>query len=170
MDAFGVGERMITAKSEPVFGGVYKLCAVNRNGVWEPRIKISDTVEKTTNPGLKDVYRIYSEDGHAVADLIACKGEEVDLTKPYRFVDPVRPWKEKKFERCTARKLQQKVIENGRRLYDPESIQTIADRVRGQLNHEIWPEEQRFENPHEHYLDMSPAYYEMKMNMLGKNK
>ena len=78
VNAFGVGERMITSRSEPVFGGVYKLCAVNRNGVWEPRIKVSDTVEKTTNPGLKDVYRIYDAHGRAVADLICMQGEEVD--------------------------------------------------------------------------------------------
>ena len=170
VDAFGVGERMITARSEPVFGGVYKLCAVNQGGTWEPRIKISDTVEKTTNPGLKDVYRVYNAEGRAVADLIAQAGETVDLSQPYEFVDPVRPWKKMKFENCTAKKLQRLVVEKGKRTYDPEPIGQIAQRVRDQLSHEIWQEEQRFENPHEHYLDMSPAYYQMKMNMLEKVK
>ena len=168
VDAFGVGERMITAKSEPVFGGVYKLCAVYENGEWNARIKISDTVEKTTNPGLKDVYRVYNAEGHAVADLITKAGETVDLSRPYAFVDPVRPWKKLKFENCTARKLQQQVIKNGRRLFDPEPVPAIAARVEEQLQNEIWAEEQRIENPHEHYLDMSPAYYQMKMDMLGK--
>ncbi len=157
---------MITAKSEPVFGGVYKLCAVNKNGEWEPRIKISDAVEKTTNPGLKDVYRIYSKSGRAVADLICKAGEELDLSKPYRFIDPIRPWKLMYLEDCTAKKLQQQVIKDGRRLYNTEELKTIADRVKYQMAHEIWEEEQRFQNPHEHYMDMSPAYYEMKMNML----
>ena len=170
VDAFGVGERMITAKSEPVFGGGYKLCAVNGNGEWEPRIKISDTVEKTTNPGLKDVYRIFNAEGRAVADLIAKSGETVDLSRPYPFVDPVRPWKTLQFENCTARKMQQQVIRQGQRTTKPEKIQEIAARVKQQMATEIWEEEQRFENPHEHYLDMSPAYYDMKMKMLGKKR
>ncbi len=166
VDAFGVGERMITARSEPVFGGVYKLCAVNRNGEWEPRIKISDAVEKTTNPGLKDVYRIYSKSGRAVADLICKAGEEVDLSQRYRFVDPVRPWKLMYLEDCTAKQVREYMIKDGKRLTEPEDLKTIADRVRYQLQNEIWEEEQRFQNPHEHYLDMSPRYYEMKMQML----
>ena len=170
VDAFGVGERMITARSEPVFGGVYKLCAVCENGQWAPRIKVSDTVEKTTNPGLKDVYRVYNAEGRAVADLIVKAGEEVDLSRPYAFVDPVRPWKSLVFEHCTARKLQEMVVRGGQRVFPPEDIQDIAARVKRQMRTEIWEEEQRFENPHEHYLDMSPAYYQMKMEMLGKVK
>ena len=168
VSAFGVGERMITARSEPVFGGVYKLCAVERAGVWEPRIKISDTVEKTTNPGLKDVYRLYDRRGVAVADLITLAGEEVDLTRPYRVVDPVRPWKTILLENCTARQMRVPVIESGRRCFETEELGVIAQRVKHQLKEEIWEEEQRFENPHGHYLDMSPAYYEMKLRMLGE--
>ena len=168
VNAFGVGERMITARSEPVFGGVYKLCAVNKDGNWVPRIKISDSIEKTTNPGLKDVWRIIDANGKAVADLITKAGEPVDLENPYAFVDPNRPWKHYTFEHCTAKKLQQKVIEDGRRTHVPEEIRTIADRVKDQLANEIWQEEQRFENPHTHYVDMSPAYYEMKMELLSR--
>ncbi len=167
VDAFGVGERMITARSEPVFGGVYKLCAVKRGNHWEPRIKISDTVEKTTNPGLKDVYRIYNDQGTAVADLITMAGEELDLSKPYRFVDPIRPWKQLYLENCTAKKLQVQVIREGKRCYETEKLSDIASRVRHQLQHEVWVEEQRFQNPHAHYLDMSPSYYEMKMELLS---
>ena len=170
INAFGVGERMITARSEPVFGGVYKLCAVGRDGIWEPRIKISDTVEKTTNPGLKDVYRIYGEDGMAIADLIVQAGEPVDVKHEYRFVDPQRPWKQLKFENCTAKKLQQQVVRDGKRVYEPVPVPEIAAFVKQQLETEIWREEQRFENPHPHYLDMSPAYYQMKMVLLGNGK
>ena len=169
VNAFGVGERMITARSEPVFGGVYKLCAVERGGVWQPRIKISDTVEKTTNPGLKDVYRVYNEKGLAVADLITLAGEDVDFSKTYRCIDPIRPWKTITLDNHTAKKLRQTVIEGGRRCYEPEALSDIAARVKKQLREEIWEEEQRFENPHGHYLDMSEDYYEMKMRMLGES-
>ena len=167
VDSFGVGERMITAKSEPVFGGVYKLCAVEQEGAWSPRIKISDTLEKTTNPGRKDVWRIYDGTGKAVADLITRYGEEPNLKKRFRFVDPERPWKLLYFEGCTAKRLQRRVVENGKRLEEQESVTDIAARVKDQLEHEIWQEEQRFKNPHPHYLDMSPEYYEMKMQMLS---
>ena len=170
VDAFGVGERMITARSEPVFGGVYKLCAVQRGERWEPRIKISDTVEKTTNPGLKDVYRIYNAQGTAVADLITMAGEEPDLTKPYRFIDPIRPWKQLYLENCTAKKMQFQAVRNGERCFETEKLSDIAARVQHQLTHEVWAEEQRFQNPHGHYLDMSPGYYEMKMELLAKNQ
>lgn len=93
IDSFGVGERLITAKSDPVFGAVYKISAVEENRTFAPRIKISENVEKITNPGLKDVYRIYDEAGHSVADLITKAGETVDMLKPYRYADPVKPWK-----------------------------------------------------------------------------
>ena len=166
VDSFGVGERLITSKSEPVFGAVYKLGAVEENGKMEPRIKISETVEKITNPGLKDVYRIYDENGHAVADLLTIAGETVDMSQPYRFMDPEKPWKKRKFVNCTAKKLQQLVVENGKRVQPPQETMAIAAYVKKQLQEEIWEEEQRFENPHKHYLDMSPAYYAMKMQML----
>ena len=109
---------------------------------------------------------IFDETGHAVADLITKKDEKVDLTQPFRYVDPERPWKNRYFENCTARKLQEKVIEKGRRLTPKKNIKELADFVKMQLNQEIWPEEQRFENPHKHYLDMSPEYYELKMSLL----
>lgn len=169
VDVFGVGERMITARSEPVFGGVYKLCAVNDDGEWEPRIKISDTIEKTTNPGLKDVYRVYDADGRAVADLITKKGENPDFSEPYRFISPERPWKKYTYKNCTARLLQKPMVLNGKRTFEPEEVSVIAERVKYQLRHEIWAEEQRFENPHLHFLDMSPDYYEMKIHMLSRS-
>ncbi len=170
IDSFGVGERLITAKSDPVFGAVYKIAAVEEDGAFVPRIKVSETVEKITNPGLKQVYRIYSESGQAVADLIAGEGEEVDLSAPYRYVDPEKPWKNRFFENCTARKLQELVVKDGRRVQQPKDLDEIRAYVKRQLETEIWAEEQRFENPHRHYLDMSPKYYELKMNLLYETR
>ena len=166
IDAFGVGERLITAKSDPVFGAVYKISAVEKDGCYEPRIKVSETVEKITNPGFKRVYRIYGEEGYAVADLITSFEEEVNMDEPYRYVDPEKPWKNRFFENCTCKELQQLVIKNGKRTQPPRSLEEIRSYVKEQLDSEIWQEEQRFENPHKHYLDMSPDYYDMKMSLL----
>lgn len=168
INSFGVGERLITAKSNSVFGAVYKISAVEENGSFVPRIKVSETVEKITNPGLKQVYRVFGDCGQAVADLITGAEEEVDLTNPYRYVDPEKPWKNRHFENCTAKKLQKLIVKNGRRIAPVQSLKEIRAYVKRQLDTEIWPEEQRFENPHKHYLDMSPAYYEMKMNLLDE--
>ena len=170
IDSFGVGERLITAKSEPVFGAVYKISAVEENGKFIPRIKVSENVEKITNPGLKDVYRIYNEDGHAVADMIALPDEEIDLSKPFRYIDPVKPWKQREFSNCTAKKLLKLYVKDGKRVEDLPNLEEIRDFVKSQLDNEIWQEEQRFENPHRHYLDFSPNYYEMKMNLLYKTR
>ena len=170
IDSFGVGERLITAKSEPVFGAVYKIAAVEENGKFIPRIKVSENVEKITNPGLKDVYRIYNEDGHAVADMIALPDEEIDLSKPFRYIDPVKPWKQREFSNCTAKKLLKLYVKDGKRVENLPTLEEIRDFVKTQLDNEIWQEEQRFENPHRHYLDFSPNYYEMKMNLLYKTR
>ena len=165
IDSFGVGERMITARSEPVFGAVYKLCAVEEDGVMKPRIKISENIEKVTNPGLKKVYRLYDAAGHSIADLLAKpeeKPEEID-----RLIDPEKPWKKLSAEGLRFQELQQGFMRDGRRLAPAEDIRTVRERLRAQLDHEVWQEEQRFENPHRHYLDMTPAYYEMKMKLLA---
>ena len=170
IDSFGVGERLITAKSEPVFGAVYKIVAVEEGGKFVPRIKVSENVEKITNPGLKDIYRIYDGNGHAVADMIALFGEEVDLSKPFRYVDPVKPWKNRYFENFTAKKLSRLYVKDGKRVETLPALNEIRDYVREQLSKEIWQEEQRFENPHRHYLDMTPDYYDMKMSLLHKTR
>ncbi|MBQ7515621.1 MAG: nicotinate phosphoribosyltransferase [Schwartzia sp.] len=168
VDSFGVGERMITSKNDPVFGAVYKLCAVEENGEMDPRIKVSEVIEKVTNPGLKEVYRIYDQSGRAVAELIAKKGEAIDLNASDEFIDTERPWKVRHFENCTAKKLQRLVMEGGKRTTPPVPVKDIAAFVRRQLSTEIWEEEQRFENPHKHFMDMTPAYYKMKMSMLSQ--
>lgn len=166
IDSFGVGENLITSASSPVMGGVYKLAAVEENGKFAPRIKVSENIEKITNPGLKNVWRIYNEKGTAVADLITLAGESVDVSKPYRYVDPKKPWKEMYFENCTAKPLQKKIIEGGKLVEKLPTVKEIAAYVKYQLENEIWEEERRFENPHAHYMDMSPAYYALKMKLL----
>ena len=166
VDSFGVGERLITAKSDPVFGAVYKLVAVEENGIFQPRIKMSENVEKLTNPGLKDLYRIYDRHGKAVADMIAVQGEQVDLTQPFRYVDPRKPWKNRFFEGGSAVNLRRLYVRDGERVEELPPLEEIRAYVRRQLAEEIWPEEQRFENPHSHYLDMTPMYYELKMGLL----
>ena len=170
INSFGVGERLITAKSEPVFGAVYKIAAVEENGKFVPRIKVSENVEKITNPGLKSVYRIYNEDGHAVADMIALPEEKIDLSKPFRYIDPIKPWKQREFSNCTAKKLLKLYVKNGKRVEELPTLEEIRNYVKNQLDNEIWQEEQRFENPHHHYLDFSPNYYEMKMNLLYETR
>ncbi|MBQ7630125.1 MAG: nicotinate phosphoribosyltransferase [Selenomonadaceae bacterium] len=168
IDSFGVGERLITAKSEPVFGAVYKLVAISDGEKFTPRIKISENVEKITNPGLKNVYRIYDENGHAVADMLALRDENIDLSTPFRYIDPVKPWKQRAFTNCTAKSLLKLYVKDGRRVEELPNLHEIKDYVKWQLENEIWVEEQRFENPHHHYLDMSPNYYELKMNLIYK--
>lgn len=166
VDSFGVGERLITAKSDPVFGAVYKLVAVEEDGVFQPRIKMSENVEKLTNPGLKDIYRIYDHHGKAVADMIAVQGEQIDLTQPFRYVDPRKPWKNRFFEGGSAVNLRRLYVRDGERVEELPPLEEIRAYVRRQLAEEIWPEEQRFENPHQHYLDTTPNYYELKMGLL----
>ena len=149
-----------------LLGAVYKIAAVEQNGVFEPRIKISGTVEKITNPGLKKVYRIYDQNGKAKADLIAKAEEKIDMSGEFRFVDPQMPWRNLKFVNCTAKPLQVKVFENGKRVYELPTLEEIRSYVKRQLGEEIWEEEQRFNNPHVHYMDMTPDYYDLKMSLL----
>ena len=149
-----------------MLGAVYKIAAVEENGVFSPRIKISGTVEKITNPGLKKVYRVYDQNGKAKADLIAKADEVVDMSQDYRFVDPEMPWRNLKFTGCTVKSLQVKIFENGKLVYKLPTLEEIRAYVSKQLEEEIWDEEQRFVNPHRHYMDMTPDYYDLKMSLL----
>ena len=143
-----------------------ELAAIKENGKFIPKIKVSDTVEKITNPGRKHLWRIYDKRGYAVADLITLEDEIPDLTKEYTFIDPNKPWKSKSFVGCTMRQMLETVMIDGKRIKPSPSLDQIRAYVKNQLEHEIWPEEQRFENPHHHFLDMSPAYYKMKIELL----
>jgi len=167
IDSFGVGERLITSKSEPVFGAVYKIAAVENGNVFEPRIKVSENIEKITNPGLKKLYRVYDEDNKAIADIIAKYDEELEGCSELEYIDPYKPWKKRSFKNCRFANLKKKVFENGKFTGTKKSVHEIAEYVKRQLDNEIWVEEQRFENPHRHYLDMTPSYYEMKRDLLA---
>ena len=167
IDSFGVGERLITSKSEPVFGAVYKIAAVEEDGMFDPRIKISENVEKITNPGWKQIYRVYDENHKAIADLLAGRDEEIETSGEVEYVDPNKPWKRRVFTGCTFVPLQQPVFIDGRFVGTTPSVKEIAKYVERQLSEEIWEEEQRFENPHKHYVDMTPSYYKMKNELLA---
>lgn len=170
IDAFGVGERLITAKSDPVFGAVYKLVAVNKDKASRPAIKVSETFEKITNPGRKRLWRVYDEEGYSVADLITLAEETPDFSREYPYIDPEKPWKKRSFSNHTIRELQETVMLDGKCVKPSPSLEEIRAYVREQLAHEVWQEEQRFENPHRHFLDMSPAYYKMKMDLLRQTQ
>ena len=136
IDSYGVGERMITSKSDPVFGGVYKLAAVqNDAGEFVPKIKISENVEKITNPGRKKLWRIYSrETGYALADLITMYDEEVNGDEPFAYVDPVKPWKKMKFENVDVKELQVPIFRDGKLVYDKPELDAIKAYVTEQLD------------------------------------
>ena len=104
----------------------------------------------------------------AVADLIATADEKIDLSKPFRYVDPKAPWRRRSFENCTAKELQVPIFKNGKLVYKLPTLEEIRDYVKQQMGDQMWQEEQRFENPHVHFMDMTPTYYEMKMELLHK--
>ena len=166
IDSYGVGEKLITSSTMPVFGAVYKLVAIQKEGKFVPKIKISETAEKITNPGIKEIYRVYDKEGKAIADYLTIKGEIIDTEHPVRYVDPVNYWKNRSFTDCTFKPLQQQIFQEGKLVYDLPGLKGIRDYVRHQLDHEIWKEEQRFENSHPHYMDMSPDMFELKMSLL----
>ncbi len=168
IDSYGVGERMITSKSDPVFGGVYKLVAVKEGDKFIPKIKISENVEKITNPGKKKIYRIYSnKTGYVIADLLTLEDENPDFSDSYTFVDPSMPWKNMKFRNVTAKPLQEVIFKDGEYVYNKPSLKDIQAFVKKQLSSEIWEEEQRFYNPHIHYLDLSVKLFETKKELLA---
>ncbi len=169
IDAFGVGERLITAKSDPVFGAVYKIAAVQKDRACLPKIKISETFEKITNPGRKRVWRVYDAQGKAVADLLSMQDEDPRRQAAAAFIDPQKAWKAQAFVGHTFKELQEAVMLEGKRVKQSPSLQEIRAYVKKQLQEEIWESEQRFENPHVHYLDMTPAYYRMKLDLLAAN-
>ena len=168
IDSYGVGERMITSKSDPVFNGVYKLVAVKDGDIFIPKIKVSENIEKITNPGKKKLWRIYNrETGQATADLLTLESETVDTSKPFAYVDPARPWKRRTFENVDAKPLQVTVFKDGELVYENPSLKDIQTYVKEQLKNEIWEEEQRFANPHIHYLDLSKKLYQVKDDLLA---
>ena len=166
INSFGVGENLITSKSDPVFGGVYKLAAIEENGRLIPKIKISETIEKITNPDFKTIYRFYNKtDGEAVADYVTLFDETVDTDQPVTIFDPDATWKKKTLTNVTAKKILVQVFEKGKCVYDRPSLEEIRAYCNDQVDH-LWDEVKRFENPHKFYVDLSPKLWEIKQRLL----
>ena len=168
IDSFGVGERLITSRSEPVFGGVYKLTAVEKDGQIIPKIKLSENVTKITTPDFKELWRFYDKTtGKAIADFITCYGEEVDDTKPYTIFDPEHPYKKKTVTDFTAKKLLVQIFDKGECVYESPSATEIRDFCHEQIG-TLWSEVTRFENPHEYYVDLSKKLWDKKNDLLNE--
>lgn len=166
IDSFGVGERMVTAKSDPVFGGVYKLVAVEEEGKIVPRIKISENIEKITTPGYKMPWRLYDrKTGKAIADVITLADEVIDDTKPYEIFDPQAIWKKKLIEDFRAEKLQVEIFSKGQLVYDLLTVEEIRDYCIEQKR-TLWDEVKRFNNPHDYYVDYSKSLWQLRENLL----
>jgi len=167
INSFGVGERLITSKSTPVFGGVYKLAAVERDdGSILPKIKVSENVGKITNPGFKKIYRFFDrETGMAEADYICMADEVVDDSKPLTICDPVARWKKKTMENFQAVELLKPIFVNGELVYEMPSLKEVRTNCGYQVS-TLWPEVKRFDNPHNYYVDLSQKLMDLKDKML----
>ena len=168
IDNFGVGERLITAKSNPVFGGVYKIVALEKDGAIIPKIKISETLAKTTTPGYKQLWRLYDAGGKAIADVITLHDEEIDDSKPYELFDPEYPWKRKTVTGFRAEKRLQTWMEAGAR---STAMPSLTD-VRAYCQREqqtLWDEIRRLENPHGYYVDLSQALWQLKQDLIREH-
>ncbi|MBQ7474487.1 MAG: nicotinate phosphoribosyltransferase [Clostridia bacterium] len=168
IDAFGIGERLITAKSDAVFGCVYKLAAIEENGVITPKIKISENTEKITNPHFKKVYRFYSnETGKAEADLITLHDETVDDREPIEIFDPEFTWKRRTLTNFTSRELLIPIFKNGELVYEFPELTEVREHCKREIA-TMWDEVLRFENPHEYYVDLSQKLWDIKNRMLSE--
>ena len=170
VDMFGVGERLITAKSEPVFGGVYKLAAVEDDeGNIQPKIKISENVAKITTPHFKKLYRIYDKNNHkAVADLLCVHDEVIDESRPLTLFDPQFTWKKKVVTNFEAKPIQQQIFKDGKCVYKKPAYEDIVKYAASEID-TLWDEITRFENPHTYYVDLSQKLWEVKNYLLAEN-
>lgn len=169
IDLFGVGERLITSKSSPVFGGVYKLTAVEEEGKIVPKIKISENITKITNPGFKNLYRFYDKDsGKALADLITLNNEEILDSEPIEIFHPVYTWKRKIIENYRAEKLLVQIYDKGKLVYDPPALDDIKKRAEQQLD-SLWEEMKRLDNPQEYIVDLSFDLWKLKNDLLAEH-
>ena len=170
IDSFGVGERLITSRSEPVFGGVYKLVAIeDDDGNIIPKIKISENAAKITTPHFKKIYRIFSRDtGKAEADLICLRDEEIDFSKPLELFDPSATWKRKVYTNIEAKELMVPIFLNGKRVYDVPELQVSRAYCQRQVD-ALWDEVKRFENPHNYYVDLSQKLWDIKQSLLNSH-
>lgn len=168
IDQFGVGERLITSKSDPVFGGVYKMAAVERDGEYIPKIKISETVEKITTPCFKELYRFYNrETGQAIADYVTIRGEVVDDSQPITIFDPVATWKKKTVTNFIAKPLLEPIFAEGKLVYEIPPLKEVQKYCLEQVSH-LWDEVKRFEYPHRYYVDLSKKLWEERSKLLDQ--
>lgn len=170
IDLFGVGERLITAKSEPVFGGVYKLVAVEKeDGTVLPKIKISENVGKITTPHYKKLYRFFGRDtGKAIADYLCVYDETVDDSRDMEIFDPDATWKRKNVYNFEAKELQVPIFKNGELVYNCPSLEEIRTYCMEQVD-KLWDEVKRFDNPHTYYVDLSQKLWDVKYGLLKDN-
>ena len=169
IDNFGVGERLITAKSEPVFGGVYKLAALEKDGEIIPKIKISENVGKITNPGFKTLYRLYDKDSHkALADVMTLDGETIPEVGGYEIFDPDAVWKRKKLYNFYAKNLRVQLFDHGKLVYDEPDIEDVKTYCREQID-TLWDETLRFENPQTYYVDLSQKLWDVKDKLIKEH-
>jgi nicotinate phosphoribosyltransferase len=166
IDVFCVGERLITSRSEPVFGGVYKLAAIEENGKILSKIKISDNIEKITNPGFKKLFRLYDKTTKkAIADVITLANEEIPEDQDYELFDPGFVWKKKRTSNFYAVKLQERIFKKGECVYQSPPIEEIRSYCAEQVD-TLWDEILRFENPHEYYVDLSKELWKLKDKLI----
>ena len=167
IDSFGVGERLITSRSEPVFGGVYKLVAIeDDNGNIIPKIKISENAAKITTPHFKKIYRIFSKaTGKAEADLICLHDEEIDFEQPLELFDPDATWKRKVYTNIEAKELMVPIFQQGKLVYQVPDLQASRAYCQRQVD-SLWDEVKRFENPHNYYVDLSQKLWDIKQSLL----
>ena len=170
IDMFGVGERLITASSEPVFGGVYKLTAIeHEDGTVEPKIKISENVGKITNPHYKKLYRFFGKDtGKAIADYLCVHDEVVDDSQDIEIFDPEATWKTKRVYNYEAKELQVPIFKNGELVYRCPSLEQVRQYCMEQVD-TLWDEVKRFDNPHTYYVDLSQKLWDIKYSLLKQN-
>ncbi len=172
IDSFGVGENLICSKNSPVFGGVYKLAAIKEGDVWVPKIKISDNVGKVTNPGVKDLYRIYDKESKmAVADLMTLYDEQIDPEQDLTIYHQMDRWKYKVIPGGSyeVRSLLVPVFQDGKLVYDMPALEDIRSYCKDELD-TIWDEIKRFVNPQEYYVDLSRKLLDLKLGLLEKYK
>lgn len=169
INTFGVGERLITAKSDPVFGAVYKLAALeNPDGSIVPKIKLSENTSKITTPHFKKIYRYYDRaTGKALADEMCLHDETVDTAAPHTIFDPAETWKTKTLENFDARELLVPIFKDGKQVYTSPSAKEIRAYCLAQID-TLWDEVTRFENPHNYYVDLSQKLWDIKMNLIKK--
>lgn len=170
VDCFIVGERLITSASSPLFGGVYKLSAIEKDGKTVPKINLSENVRKITIPSSKQVYRLIDKDsGKAIADVLTLDDEIIDETKPYVLFDPDFTWKRKEIENFVTRKLLVPIFEGGKKVYEEPSLKEIREYCLRQTD-TLWDEVKRFENPHKYYVDLSKSLWAERNGLIEKFK